>query len=180
MSEHIVWLVDVDVSTSEAPVLARRGLEWLACRSIIEPLCRDHLRVGDGALYRPGPKAAAWSLEIVEQSRSCGLEVTVDRRVFHSDADTIRCPHCHALHSLEDDLPWSEAIDQWCSNQSNDKLECSACCRAASIVEWTFLELDWAFGNLGFGFNDWMIDSRLVGNLSKVLGHRVKVVHRHI
>lgn len=59
-------------------------------------------------------------------------------------------------------------------------LACPACAHSTPIIDWTFLEFDWAFGNLGFGFNNWMIDARLAAELSLALGHRTKVVYAHI
>ncbi|PMS35934.1 hypothetical protein B0G57_108166 [Trinickia symbiotica] len=182
MSDHITWVVDLDASLQEAPIFAQRGLEWLIQQSIVQPFPDVERLLGDLDLYRPGPKAAAWSELVASDLLHCGLEISVDRTVFHtgdSGAEGIRCPHCGVAHSLES-VPWDEAVDRWCASQSDDTLTCPACVRAASIVDWTFFELDWGFGNLGFGFNNWVIEPRLAEELGKVLGHRIKVVHQHI
>jgi hypothetical protein len=91
----------------------------------------------------------------------------------------VRCPHYSASHSL-DEVPWSEAVGAWFTNEADHTLACPACGHSARIVDWTFLELDWAFGNLGFGFTNWVVAPHLALELGKVLGHHVKIVHQHI
>jgi hypothetical protein len=65
------------------------------------------------------------------------------------------------------------------AGEPDDTLACPTCSHSASIVDYTFLELDWAFGNLGFGSNHWMVDPRLASELGNALGHRRKVVYLH-
>lgn len=181
MSDNICWIVDVEATHENAPAFAHKGLEWLVRQGIAESIPDSRGLLSGAELYRPGPKAAAWSDYIADDLQLCGLEVTVDRTVFHagSNSDQIRCPHCRATYDL-DAMPWSEAVERWHSRKAADTLACPACIHSARIVDWTFIEFDWAFGNLGFGFNNWTIDACLAAELSNVLGHRTKVVYEHI
>ncbi|MFM0490599.1 serine/threonine protein kinase [Paraburkholderia graminis] len=181
MSDNIVWVVDVDASPEEAPVLAKRGIAWLVAHSILQPVPEHDAALGSGDLYRPGPAAAEWSEQLIPDNLWCGVGLETQRTVFHSGPgpNNVRCPHCRASHSA-DEVPWGDAVSAWFSEETDDTLICPTCNGRARIIDWTFLELDWAFGNLGFGFTNWMIAPRLAGELGKVLGHRVKVVHQHI
>ena len=181
MSDNICWIVDLEATLEDAPALAQKGLRWLAQQGIAESIPDGECALSGADLFRPGPKAAAWSAYIPDDSLLCGVEVTVERTVFHSGANSeqIRCPQCKANHEL-DAVPWSDAVERWHSGEADYTLACPTCAHAAPIVDWTFLEFDWAFGNLGFGFNNWMIDARLAAELGNVLGHRTKVVYEHI
>jgi hypothetical protein len=180
MSDHILWVADVDATHDEAPMLAERGFTWLVEERIIQPV-PDRERSARGAkMYRPGPKASAWSIQVCDDLIHCGIEIAVGRTVFYSCPGpiSVRCRHCGTSHG--DEVPWGNAVSAWYANEGDDRLKCPTCSRAESIVDWTFLELDWAFGNLGFGFHNWSINDKLVQELGKVLGHRMKVAHEHI
>jgi hypothetical protein len=181
VSDNICWVVDLEATLEDASALAQKGLQWLVQQGIAESIPDSGGALSGADLYRPGPKAAAWAEYMADDLRLCGVEVTVERTVFHagSNSDHIRCPHCGARHGL-DAVPWSEAVERWHSGETDYTLACPTCTHSAPIVAWTFLEFDWAFGNLGFGFNNWMIDERLVAELGNVLGHRTKVVYEHI
>lgn len=180
MSDNIVWVVDIDASLEEAPILAQRGIAWLAEQGIVQAVPESGNGL-HGDIYRPGPNAGAWSEFINLGNDWCGVGLETERTVFHSGPgpNDVRCPHCGAPHSL-DEVPWGDAVGAWYSNEADDTLACPACGGSARIVDWTFLELDWAFGNLGFGFTNWLIEPRLAVELGKILGHRVKIVHHHI
>ena len=180
MSDNICWVVDLEATLEDASALAQTGLQWLVQQGIVESIPDSGGALGGADLYRPGPQAAAWSEYMADDLQLCGVEVTVEHTVFHagSNSDQIRCPNCGANHEL-DAVPWSEAVERWHSGDADYTLACPACTNSAPIVDWTFLEFDWAFGNLGFGFNNWMIDARLAAELGNVLGHRIKVVYEH-
>ena len=181
MSDNICWIVDVDATIEEAPTLAQKGFEWLVQQGIAESTSDSGGALSGADLHRPGPKAAAWSDYIADDLQLCGVEITVERTVFHagSNSEQIGCPRCRANHEL-DAVPWSEAVERWFSGEADYTLACPECLHSAPIVDWTFIESDWAFGNLGFGFSNWTIDARLAAELGKVLGHRMKVVYQHI
>lgn len=181
MSDNICWVVDLEATLEDAPALTQKCLQWLVQQGIAEPIPDSRGALGGADLYRPGPKATTWSEYIADDLQLCGVEITAERTVFHagSNSDQIRCPHCGANHEL-DAVPWSEAVERWQSGEADYTLACPTCAHSAPITDWTFLEFDWAFGNLGFGFNNWMIDARLAAELGNVLGHRTKVVYEHI
>lgn len=76
-------------------------------------------------------------------------------------------------------MPWGNAVSAWYDNEADDSLTCPTCSRRERVIDWTFLELDWAFGNLGFGFHNWSIADRLSEELGQVLGHRMKIAYQH-
>ncbi|WP_173941329.1 serine/threonine protein kinase [Burkholderia glumae] len=181
MSDNIVWVVDVEASLDEVPMLVDRGISWLVENAIVRSVPESKNALGGGDLYRPGPRAAAWSEQVSIGNVWCGVGLRTGRTVFHSGPGPhdVRCPHCGSSHSLGE-VPWGDAVSAWFSNEADDTLACPTCGRSARIIDWTFLELDWAFGNLGFGFTNWLIAPRLAVELGEVLGHRTKIVHQHI
>ncbi|MBU6489021.1 MAG: hypothetical protein KGQ57_14545 [Burkholderiales bacterium] len=133
----------------------------------------------------PSPSDAIFGMDMIvfvsQPLQSTSYQVAVERTVFHagSNCNQIRCPDCGANHEL-DAVPWREAVERWHSCEADYALACPVCAHSAPIIDWTFLEFDWVFGTLGFGFNNWMIDARLAAELGNVLGHRTKVVYEHI
>lgn len=182
MHDYSDYIVDIDVTLGEATACGERGLDWLIERGIVraEP-CAPEDEYDIAARYLPGPQAAAWSAE--QDLETCGacLSVIVGHSVFHSgsNADRLRCPHCQTEQALDAGGAWSVAVDAWFAQDGKDTLACPACGRISPITEWTFLDFDWAFGNLGFCFNCWVIAPRLANAMAQVLGHRVKLVHEH-
>jgi hypothetical protein len=179
MSDNIVWVADIDATLEEASILAERGLAWLVRESIAQTVPGQGYSSYGAAVYRPGAKAAAWSVQVCDDLRQCGVEVRVGRTVFYSCPGpiSVRCQHCGTSH--DEGVPWGDAVGAWFANEGDDTLICPACSRSERIVDWTFLESDWAFGNLGFGFHNWSIDDALAYELGKVLGHRVKIAYQH-
>jgi len=179
MSDHIDWIADVDATPEEAPLLAERGLAWLVDESIVQPLATPKRSRHGSSVYRPGPKASAWSVQVDDHRIDCGVEITIGRTVFYSCPGpiSVRCRHCGTSH--DEGVPWGNAVTAWFDNEGDDSLACPVCSRSERIVDWTFLEFDWAFGYLGFGFHNWSIDRALAEELGRVLGHRVKLAHQH-
>ncbi|WP_186087699.1 serine/threonine protein kinase [Burkholderia gladioli] len=179
MSDNIVWVADVEATLEEAPSLAQRGFCWLVQEAIAQSVPGQGTSAYDVPVYRPGTNAAAWSVQVCDDLRQCGIEVRVGRTVFYSCPGpiSVRCRHCGATH--DQDVPWGNAVSAWYGNEADDSLTCPACSRRERIIDWTFLELDWAFGNLGFGFHNWPIADRLSEELGRVLGHRIKIAYQH-
>lgn len=75
-------------------------------------------------------------------------------------------------------MPWGNAVRARYGTEVDDSLTCPAWIRRERIIEWTFLELDWASGNLGFGFHNWAIDGALATELGKVLGRHALTTYQ--
>lgn len=178
MSDNIVWVADIDATLEEAPILAGRGFAWLVEQSIAQVVPGEGYSAYGAPVYRPGADAAAWSIQVCEGLRQCGVEVRVGRTVFYSCPGpiSVRCRHCGSEH--DEGVPWGDAVGAWYANEGDDTLICPTCSRPERIVDWTFLENDWAFGNLGFGFHNWPIADSLAQGLAGVLGHRVKLAYQ--
>ena len=182
MGATVDWIVDLDATLDEAPALAKRVTEWLIAREIVSPtLCPERAYSGADLMVR-GASAAQWdACPMTPPFNMCGLEVVIERTVFHSGdngIDTIRCPGCGAAHH-PDDIPWSDAVGAWFSAEADHTMACPACHASQSIVDWTF-DVPWGFGNLAFGFWNWPITDRLVDEVSALTGHRCRHVEEHI
>lgn len=181
LSDAIDWVVDVEATLEEAGGLAAEVVDWLVSEGIILRSTRESMWQR-GALYEPGPCAEQWSVQVIRQVDQCGLEVLCERTVFHTGDNGLqgfRCPKCSAQHE-PDALPWSDAVGAWFEAKPDYILTCPACNNGSPIAAWHFLELEWGFGNLGFGFNNWSITERLATAIADVLGHRHRLVHEHI
>ncbi len=181
MSASVDWVVDLEASEDEAGALATRALGFLVHERIVLPTPQASWPRA-GRLLPPGPKAHAWSVHVSPEMPGCGLEVVTERKVFHTGDNVVqalRCPQCAKRH-LAMDLPWQDAVHDWHFGRSTDRLQCPACGAAEPISCWRFLEFDWAFGCLGFGFNNWAISMRLAEAIAAVLGHRCRTVHEHL
>lgn len=182
MSDSIDWVVDLEATSEHVDGLASRVKHWLIEQQIV--LTKESgVRAYSGAtLLPPGPCAEAWSVQVARDLAMCGLEVVTKRTVFHTGdngLDGFQCPNCGQSHGV-DDVPWSDAVGGWWSQEGSHLMLCPSCQRSSSIVEWRFLEFEWGFGNLGFGFNNWPISERLAAEIGAVLGHRCRLVHQHI
>ena len=179
MSSNIDWVVDIEAMPDESEALAQRVVAHLLEKGIIvvnAAAGNEH-----GPPYKPGPNAEGYSAQVCRDLRECGFFFTAERTVFDSGDNGVQgltCPRCHAVHN-EDELPWSDAIDGWYAGADGD-LTCGHCAKPASITEWRFLELDWGFGNLGFGFHGWSISPKMTDEIATVLRHQVQVVHQHL
>lgn len=181
LSDAIDWVVDVDASLEETGASATKVVSWLVSQGIILHSTRESMWQ-QGRLYEPGPRAAEWSVYVNSGVTQCGLEVVCERTVFHTGDNGLqgfRCPRCSARHE-PDALPWSDAVGAWFEAKPDYTLTCPACNNGSPITEWRFLEFEWGFGNLGFGFNNWTITAELVAAISQVLGHQCRLVHEHI
>jgi hypothetical protein len=182
MSDSIDWVVDMEVEPEGSAAQAKKVLDFLLAERIILPTSRESMWSRSRPLFNPGPAADKWSIQIYHGVDQCGLEVLQERRVFDAGdngLDGFRCPSCGSEHSV-DDVPWSDAVGAWLEAEPNDQMGCPACGATPSIIDWTFLQCEWGFGNLGFGFNNWRITDRLASVIGEVLGHRFRLVHEHI
>lgn len=183
MGATVDWIVDLDASQDESEALAIKVKTWLITREVVSAVSSPERTYGGGELLMRGPCAAKWdACEIGTISSLCGLEVVTKRKVFHTGDNGIQalqCTDCGGKHD-PDVIPWSDAVGAWFSGEGSDVMRCPACDAQRSIVDWRFLNCEWGFGNLGFGFWNWPISERLAQELSVLLGHRCRLVHEHI
>ena len=183
MSDSVDWIVDLDASPSELEHLSNKVREWLIQRGIIAEQVSAVPAYSGRPLLMRGPRAAEWDSSPVEWLPAlCGLEVVRERTVFHTGDNGIQklqCPACGHQHDPET-VPWSDAVGAWFAEEDEHSLQCPTCQQRHSIVDWRFLECEWGFGSLGFGFWNWSISERLVDELASLLGHRCRLVHEHI
>lgn len=179
MSRHIDWVVDLEAPPEESTSLAERAIAHLLAKGII---IRSAEAGGEYApLFRPGPNAERYSVQVCRDLSECGLILATERAVFHSGdsgVDSLACPRCGAVHD-ERQLPWSDAVESWYEG-ADGALTCPRCAQRSPIAEWRFMEMEWGFGHLGIGFQDWSIDSRMADEIAAALTHRVRVVHQHL
>lgn len=179
MSDNVTWFVDLDASPDEAKALADHVSKWLITQGIVSPIPCQAL--GADHLLSRGSSAAQWdAFEHIYPAELCGLEMVIERTVFHSGGngiDAISCPSCTTRH-LPDEVSWDDAVDAWYAGRAEHSMSCPACHARHSIVDWTF-DMPWGFGNLGFGFWNWPISDRLLDELSIMTGHRYRLVHQH-
>lgn len=179
MSEHVDWIVDLEVGIDGRLEQVKKVLDFLMAEKIVSASRRE---LGGGRrLIDPGPAAERWSIQVCREVSICGLEVLKKRTVFdagENGLDGFRCPSCGAEH-LSSDLPWSNAVGAWFKEEPDDGMLCPSCQDKPRIAHWTFLECDWALGNLGFGFHNWTIKHELASEIGQVLKHRFKLVHQH-
>ncbi|WP_017875533.1 MULTISPECIES: hypothetical protein [unclassified Janthinobacterium] len=182
MGASVDWIVDLDATLDQAQALAERVKEWLIAREVISTtLCPQQAYSGADLMAR-GASAAQWdACPLTPPFLMSGLEVAIERTVYHTGDNgiaAIRCPGCAAAYD-PDDLPWSDAVGAWFSDEAECSMACPACHTSRSIVDWTF-DMPWGFGNLAFGFWNWPISEQLVNELSVLTGHRCRLVHEHI
>lgn len=196
MSDHVVTLVDLDVTFDDAPRHAARMVAWLKDAGIVgAPARRGDLQrrwleaIGapadprlvqdDRIVHPPGPafRTACTSdapLGLVYN----WLEVEIGRRVFTAGEHGIGifCPACGAEQTALGDH-WGEAIGAWAQGEA-DRLACAACGFHAPLRDWRF-DPPWGFGMLGFSFCNWTLDPAFIDRFTRQLGHAVRVVHCH-
>jgi hypothetical protein len=182
LSEHTDWVVVLDISPSEADILAEQVKEWLIAQEIILPRIASQRSLRDGEIWMRG-WAAKWDDDLTFQSRSslCGLEIVKERRVFDAGGhglDALICPSCSARQN-PDNLAWSDAVGEWYFGKDGSALRCPICHASHPVVEWEF-SVPWAFGNLGFGFWNWTIKQELADKIASITGHRCRLVRQHI
>ena len=183
------WVVDVEVGAEQAQEYAETAKQWLLQEGIVlptPPKPTDIFPVDSPCypkhLLAPGPRASDWCESDGVYSVFCGLEIVTGKRIFDPGgscfSDLIECPNCEARFDSSK-LKWMAAIDGWWA-RDDGSLTCPECRTTKDIGQWRFPDSSWAFGYLGFGFNEWYVDERILKAISSVLQHRCVFVWSHI
>jgi hypothetical protein len=183
------WVVDVEVGVDQAQDCADRVKHWLIQEGVVLPTPPEPTEVFPASspcypkhLLAPGPKALDWCSTENDFSVFSGLEIVRGKRVFDPGGscfrDAIECPNCNTRFDSST-LEWTAAIDGWWA-RNDGALTCPACKTTKDIGQWIFPDSSWAFGYLGFGFNEWYVDERIMEAISTILQHRCVFVWSHI
>ena len=180
MSDNVIWMVDLDVSATDATNTAEQVKIWLVGQRIVSLIaCQAG---GYEHLLTRGKSAPDWDFfPYARPGSPCGLEIAIERAVYHTGdngIDGLRCPVCGAINQA-DDLPWSAAVEAWFLSEGDQSLACPVCRANASILDWEF-DMPWGFGELAFGFWNWPMSDALLEKMAAITGHRYRVVHEHI
>jgi hypothetical protein len=156
------WIVDVEVGPEQAQECAQKVKRWLIQEGIVLPSPPEptgFFPVNSPCypkhLLAPGSKALDWCSFNGDFAIFSGLEIVTAKRVFDPGgnfSDLIECPNCDAGFDSSK-LEWMAAIDTWWS-RNDGALTCPACKTTQDIGRWRFPNSSWAFGYLGFGFNE--------------------------
>lgn len=182
MSDSADWVVVLDVRLGEADYLAETIKNWLIAQEIILPSLASERSLRGGEMW-PRGWASQWDEDLTFQPRPtlCGFEIVKERRVFDAGGnglDALVCPQCKERHDPEE-LEWSDAVGTWYSGHDDSALYCPSCHTSHSLLDWEFC-VPWAFGNLGFGFWNWVIKQDLVDRIAALSGHRCRLVRQRI
>lgn len=182
------WIVDIEVGPGQAQECAEQVKRWLIQEGVIRPTPPEPTEVfpADSPcypkhLFAPGPRALAWCASNHDFAFFSGLEIVTEKQVFDPGAnfsDLIECPACNASFDSSK-LKWMAAIDGWWS-RNDGALTCPACKTTQDIGRWRFPDSSWAFGYLGFGFNEWHVDERMMKAINSILQHQCVFVWNHI
>lgn len=185
MSDHVMWIVDLDSSLEDAETFAAQVKEWLVKKEIVSSAACSTAAYDGRTLLLPGACAFApeWAtFDMQHPPAMHGFATVVERKVFHTGGNGIqgiRCPRCSQRHDPED-VAWSDAAEAWYSQEGDDSVTCPTCAIQSKIIDWQFLESDWAFGNLAFAFWNWPVSENIAQGIGSLLGHRCRLVHEHI
>lgn len=182
LSDNVDWIVVLDVNLDEADALVVSVKNWLIAEEIILPHLASQRSLGGGKLWQRG-WAGRWDDDLTFEPRPAlsGLEIVKERQVFHAGGhgiSSLTCPHCGEQHD-PCNLNWINAVGSWELGHDGSSLLCPSCRSASTIVEWQFY-VPWAFGNLGFGFWNWLVKPELVGQIASLTGRPCRLVRQHI
>lgn len=181
MSDTFQTIVDIEVSLTDAPIIANRMLAWLIQQDIVAAMPSHCILGSDSAGYAPvhyqkvtESDPATTNLDKLAVN---GLEICAGRRVFCPTSDVVvQCPHCHT----DCGDSWQDAVDSWYSRQQVGMLQCTNCGQQAPITAWHFDPV-WGFGNLGFTFWNWPpLSQRFRSAFDDQLGHRTVFISSKI
>ncbi len=182
------WIVDVEVGPERARECAEKVKRWLIQEGVAlstAPQSTELFPVDSPRhpkqLFAPGPQAVDWCVPDSDFGLFSGLQIVSEKRVFDPGgnfSDLIECPACNVIFDSSK-LEWMAAIDRWWS-RNDGSLTCPSCETTHDIGDWRFPNSSWAFGYLGFGFNEWYVDERIMKAISSVLQHRCVFVYNHI
>lgn len=198
VSDNFTYLVDPVVSLAEAPAEAQRMIAWLQARGIVGAatrvgdLYRDDFRTygmeaGDLAEiddvgYPLGPHyaSACDANAHLPPSIPNWLEIVVERRVFDAGGGGLEvfCPACDAEQTSLGNA-WGIAISNWFDGDDDAPLTCGVCGHRQPMTRWRY-EPRWAFGNLGFCFQNWLLSDAFIAEFGAAYGRPLTVVHQHI
>ncbi|MFG2771060.1 hypothetical protein [Streptomyces sp. NPDC048350] len=184
MGNHFQTVVDLDATAAEAPVLARRALDWLVAEGIVRAEQTDCV-FGAPLGHPPGPHWAS-AVAIEDWEPGGGLRIEAGRTVFHGgqgEAEYAACPQCAARTAFYgeewDEVegawePFGRAMSTWHTTGSAT-VDCVHCGRAGELSDWAWADDYYAFGHLGFEFWDWTeFAPRFLDAFAATLGgHRV-------
>jgi hypothetical protein len=131
-----------------------------------------------GSFGQPLPPAQI--LEELLHWSDNGVEEIVGRTVFHNygaGLNAVRCPGCLANQVKG---TWSDCINDWFRGDDFATVPCQNCQESSPLTEWLF-DPPWLFGHLGFEFWEWPpMKRRFIDAISRILGHKVRMVAGHI
>jgi hypothetical protein len=178
MSDSFITIVPTRVTTDEVIEISKRTIDWLTKREIISQNLTDCI-LGQTKGYPPGSRYNDIVDDInneLNKLKTNGLEITVNRQVFHNGErglNEIRCPKCRA-NNIDSD--WGEILDSW-SNQENDVLKCIECYNETSITNYDFRP-KWGFGEFGITFWNWPnLKTDFLDDLKKILNKDIEVIY---
>ncbi|KVN37097.1 hypothetical protein WT11_08280 [Burkholderia stagnalis] len=199
---NFTYLVDPAISLDAAPAEAQRMIAWLQARGIVgdatrvgdlsREWCRSHgleeddltakLTGKDAIGYPLGPHYANASDADAHRPPSIPnwLEVVVERRVFDAGGGGLEvfCPACDAEQTALSNT-WSIAISNWFDGDDSAPLTCGMCGHLQPMTQWRY-EPPWAFGNLGFNFQNWQLSDTFIAEFGAAYGRPLTVVYQHI
>ncbi|MDR6499146.1 hypothetical protein J2785_002299 [Burkholderia ambifaria] len=198
MSYDFTYLVDPAISLTAAPAEAQRMIAWLQAREIVGAatrvcdLDRDWCRTygleesgfteSDETGYPLGPRyaSACDAKANLPPSIPNWLTVVVERRVFDAGGNGLEifCPACDAEQTALGQA-WSDAFSHWYHGDDDAPLACGACGHRQPVTQWRF-DPTWAFGNLGFCFQNWLLSDAFIAEFGAVYGRPLTVVYQHI
>lgn len=198
MSDNFTYLVDPVVSLAEAPAEAQRMIAWLQARGIVGAATRvgdlyrdwgttwglkeSDLTAIDRTGYPPGPlyANACDARANLPPSIPNWLEVDVERRIFDAGGNGLEifCPACNAEQTALG-AAWGDAFSDWFEGDDAAPLVCGACGHRKPVTQWRY-DPPWAFGHLGFNFQNWLLSDAFIAEFTAAYGRPLTVVHQHI
>jgi hypothetical protein len=177
-------VVDLEVRDQDAARLAESILRWLAEARIIDPDLTD---CGlSGAAYPPGPNAGAVLAPTASGDgafmslRTNGLLIRVGRNVHDAGANGIElhCDPCGGDFTPDDS--YHREVSAWFGGNDHATFACPNCGAAKLLNEWRG-PCPCGFGNLAFEFWNWPpLSEEFLAAMNRQLGHRTRVVWRHV
>jgi hypothetical protein len=156
MGDYYETIVDVEASEADAEPLAKRVVDDLCAREVLQPTRTD---CALGALaYPPGQNARKAlkhpsSFPLVQTLVTNGMEVVLGRTVHYSWLEAVRCPAC-GFELREHNAEQHRAIEEWRHGNGEGLVRCPGCGAVESITRWVH-DPPWGFADLGFQFWNW-------------------------
>lgn len=180
MSEHSISIVPKQSAYAGKEIKAREILEWLVSLDIVKPTLSDCiLSFNEGYAISNGAKKVSREPHYLPFSLNTnGLEIIIERRVFHTGENGIEkliCPSCKQDIANKD---WI-FLDEWSDNKNNN-LICPLCGVGTDIHQYKFVP-EWGFSDLGFTFWNWPdFTDDFINLFIQKLAPEVNIVYTHI